>query len=141
MHVYAKNCHCDEWNDFMLEQLNENLETCHALDTKKDTFTQLLNIVLPEKPSDTGNLRKDLHLKVGARVMITTNIDVSDGLTNGAMGFVTNLIPDQKIGHIVVVLVMFDHDSIGQDAKRTSIYKHVNKNSVPILQIQVSFPS
>ena len=48
--------------------------------------------------------------------MITINIDVADGLTNGAMGFVTNLIPDEKTGHIVVVLVIFNHNSIGQDA-------------------------
>ena len=72
--------------------------------------------------------------------MITTNIDVSDGLTNGAMGFVTNLILNENAGDIVAVLVMFDHDSIGQEAKKKSIYKHVNKNSVPIVQIQVSFP-
>ena len=56
------------------------------------------------------------------------------------MGFITNLIPDQNTGHIVTILVMFDHDSIGQDAKSRSIYKHVNKNAVPIVQIQVSFP-
>ena len=123
----------------MLEQIHKDLETCHAQDTKKDTFTQLLNAVLPEKPHDTGNLGKDLHLKVGARVMMTTHIDVSDGITNGAMGFVTNLIPDQKTGHIVAVLVMFDHNSIRQDAKRRSIYKHVNRNYVPILQMQVYF--
>ena len=94
---------------------------------KKDTFTKLVNIVLPEKACDTGNLRKDLNLTVGARVMITTNIDVSDGLTNGAMGFVTNLIPDQKTGHIVVVLVMFDHESIGQDAKREAYINMLTK--------------
>ena len=67
IHVYAKNCHCDEWNDFMLEELNENLKSCHAWDTKKDTLTGLVNIVLPEKPHDTRNLRKDLHLKVGSK--------------------------------------------------------------------------
>ena len=33
-----------------------------------------------------GNLTKELKIKVGARVMITTNIDVSGGLTNGVMG-------------------------------------------------------
>ena len=42
MHVYAKNCHCDEWNEFMLEEINEELKTCHARDTKKDTLTQLM---------------------------------------------------------------------------------------------------
>ena len=77
-------------------------------------------------------------MKVRACVMITTNIDVADGLTNGAMGSVANLIPDEKTGHIVAVF--FDHDTIGQDAQRKSIYKHVNKNAVLIVQIQVSFP-
>ena len=56
MHIYAKNCHCDEWNDFMLQELNEVLQTCHAHDTKKDTLTQLVDIILPEKPCDTRNL-------------------------------------------------------------------------------------
>ena len=40
------------------------------------------------KPQKMGNLRKVLHVKVGARVMLTTNIDVSDGLSNGAVGTV-----------------------------------------------------
>ena len=61
------------------------------LGIQRDSLTQLVNIVLPEKPCATGNLRKDLHLKVAARIMITTNIDVSDGITNGTMGFVTNI--------------------------------------------------
>ena len=57
MHIYAKNCHCDEWNDFMLQELNEVLQTClYASDTKKDTLTQLVDIIIPEKTCDTGNL-------------------------------------------------------------------------------------
>ena len=128
MHVYAQNFYCDKWNNFMLQELDGTLKTCHAWDTKRDGLTQLVNIVLPEKPHATGNLRKDLHLKVGARVMITTNIDVSDGITNGTMGFITNIIQDEKTGCIVCVLVLFDHESIGQDAKIRSIYKHVNKD-------------
>ena len=30
--------------------------------------------------------------------MITTNIDVADGLTNGAMGTVTNIVNDERAG-------------------------------------------
>ena len=30
--------------------------------------------------------------------MITTNIDVTDGLTNGAMGTVTNVVIDETTG-------------------------------------------
>ena len=49
---------------------------------------------MPEQPRETGNLRNILQVKVGARVMITTNIDFSDGLTNGAIGFVSNIVMD-----------------------------------------------
>ena len=40
---------------------------------------------MPTNPCKTGNLRKVLTVKINARVMITTNIDVADWLTNGAM--------------------------------------------------------
>ena len=32
-----------------------------------------------------------LRVKKGARVMLTTNIDASDGLTNGTMGIITSI--------------------------------------------------
>ena len=44
------------------------------------------------KNHETGNLRKVLQLKVGAKIRLTTNIDVSDGLMNGAMGSVSILL-------------------------------------------------
>ena len=51
---------------------------------------------MPENPHQTGNLRKVLQPKVGASIMVTNNIDVSDGLTDGARGTVTNIITDQN---------------------------------------------
>ena len=40
--------------------------------------------------------------------MIITNIDVSDGLPNGAMGTVTNVVIDEKTGKMSAILVSFD---------------------------------
>ena len=40
--------------------------------------------------------------------MITTNIDVNDGLTNGAMGAVTNVVIDERTGKMICILVVFD---------------------------------
>ena len=66
-----------------------------AFYSKKDHCTELTTLDYPLKPQKTGNLRKVLHVKVGARVMLTTNIDVSDGLTNGAVGTVKYVITEE----------------------------------------------
>ena len=55
---------------------------------------------------------KVLTVKINARVMIITNIDVADGLTNGAMGTVTNVVIKQTTGKISVILVAFDSEHV-----------------------------
>ena len=75
-----------------------------ATDSKKDDCTELANVTMPTNPCETGNWQKVLTVKINARVMITTNIVVTDGLTNGAVGTVTNVI-DQTTGKISVILV------------------------------------
>ena len=139
MHVYAKNSSCDEWNEIMLNSLDGNTFMNTAKDCRKDTGTNLANIAFPANPKDTSNLCKTLSLKVHAHVMITTNIDVSDGLTNGAMGTVTDIVMDSSSAHIKAVLVAFDIPTVGEHAKAMNAYKHINCNSVPIEEMQVNF--
>ena len=96
MHVYAHNDHCDKWNGIMLKSLSCTISANTTRDTKKDHFIQLANVKMPENPHETGNLRKVLQLKIGAKIRLTTNINVSDGLINGAMGSVSNIIIDEQ---------------------------------------------
>ena len=56
------------------------------------------------------------------------------------MGSVSNIIIDKQKQKIQVVLVQFDNETIGEDTRKTSMYKHINKDAVPIEEIQVSFP-
>ena len=72
--------------------------------------------------------------------MITTNIDVNDGLTNGAMGTVTNVVIDERTGKMICILVAFDSKHVGQEAIHTSVYKHKNQHAVPIYKTQTTFP-
>ena len=59
--------------------------------------------------------------------MITTNIDVTDGLTNGAMGTVTNVVIDETRGKISALLVAFDSKHVGQEAMHTNVYNSKNQ--------------
>ena len=72
--------------------------------------------------------------------MITTNIDVSDGLKNGAMGTVTNVVIDERTGKVIIILVSFDSKYVQQEAIYRSVYKSTNQNAVPIYQTQATFP-
>ena len=72
--------------------------------------------------------------------MITTNIDVTDGSTNGAIGTVTNVVIKQTTGKISVILVAFDREQFGQEARYTSVYNSINQNAVPIHQTKATFP-
>ena len=138
LHVYANNENCTIWNEKMLHSLNTQLYVCKAADYKKDQQTNLANIPFPEEPRKTRNLLKVLKIKVGARVILTNNIDVSDGLTNGAMGTVANIIATTS-SHIETILVRFDNTDVGSDAIAKSKYKHICADAVPIKRLQATF--
>ena len=70
--------------------------------------------------------------------MLTTNVDVSDGLTNGTMGTVAHVVKDIA-GNIHVILVLFENDSVGENTRSASSYKHINPLAVPILKGQAMF--
>ena len=140
MHVYAQNVHCGAWNESRLKLLPEREFTNIATDSKKYDCTELANVTMPTNPCETGNLQKVLTVKINARLMITNNIDETDGLTNGAMGTVTNVVIEKTTGRISVILVAFDSEHFGQEARYTSVYNSINQNAVPIHQIQAIFP-
>ena len=140
MHVYAQNVHHDAWNEHRIKLLPGREFTNIATDSKKDDCTELANVTMPTKPCETGNLQKVLTVKINARVMITTNIDVRDGLTNGAMGTVINVVIKQTTGKISIILVAFDSEHVGQETRYTSVYKSINQNALPIHQTQATFP-
>ena len=92
MHVFATNEETTMWNDKMLKDLKNEMFSYVADDSRKDRLANLANVAFSDTPCETGNLVRDLKVKVGACVMLTNNIDVTDGLTNGAMGTVTNVL-------------------------------------------------
>lgn len=84
---------------------------------------------------------KTLHLCASARVTIIRNIDVQDGLVNGAQGQVVDFLPN--LNSVQAILVKFDKPNIGQTARNASSLNlnNYHKDAVLISRIDVQFPT
>ena len=137
MHVFRTNQQVDSHNKNRLAQLNTHVFKIKAIDKKKDVKTGMVDVQISTKPSDTGGLREEVSVAVGARVMITVNIDVSDGLANGVCGTVTDI--DHTDDNVHVILVKFDSERVGIKAASVSQYRRSHPGSIPIKRIDVQF--
>ena len=106
-------------NDKMLMDLEGTMYISKATDFKKDVQGNIAAVKFSQNPKECGNLLGVLRIKIGARMMLTLNVDVTDGLTNGAMGTVSNVV--QKGDKISVILVQFDNPSVGQSERSRNL--------------------
>ena len=81
------------------------------------------------KQTDTGGLAAELTLKVGARVMLVSNIDIDDRLINGQLGTVTNFKSCNE--QIEVIYIKFDDTDAGHKAQKKDRFA-LTINSVPV---------
>ena len=76
------------------------------------------------KQTDIGGLAKSLELKVGAKVMITVNIDIKDRLINGQVGEVFGFkIVDNVINN---VYIKFQDPEIGRKTMKSNEFTRAN---------------
>ncbi|XP_065926103.1 ATP-dependent DNA helicase PIF1-like [Magallana gigas] len=120
LHVYATNDEVNNYNLKMLRNSCDNFVEINAQDFEKDTATGKLT--LRKKPisrSKTEGLTSSLLVAVNARVMLTRNCNVEDGLVNGVMGKILHfLLKDGNVDHILAVGVLFDNMNVGQRTGR-----------------------
>ena len=70
--------------------------------------------------------------------MLVANIDVSDGLVNGARGEVVHIVANDN-SMVTNVLVKFDNQQVGIKAIQTSPYRASFPNAVPLGKHEVVF--
>ena len=70
--------------------------------------------------------------------MLTTNVDVSDGLVNGARGKVVYIITNNS-SEVTSILVKFDNGRVGLKAIQTSPHQARFANAVPLSKREVVF--
>ena len=95
----------------MLATIDEQPKVLIAFDSKKDLHTNKASIA-----NIPGDLHSSITLAVGAKVMLTRNLDVSDGLVNGAQGTVVGFSHENNNSKetVVEVFVKFFSPTIGQ---------------------------
>ena len=115
VHLYATRRAVAESNRTYLEEhisrTNARLYESPALDVNVRTGAPLSPEVVWADPENTDGLEALFRVAVGVRVMLRHNIDVQDGLVNGACGFVEQVDADEETGEIENIWVAFEKNT------------------------------
>ena len=106
-----------EYNEKMINRLMGKLYVSKAIHMQ--ALSRNFKPRIQEKSGRIGDTMfvDILSLKIGARVMLIHNIDVSDLLSNGTIGTVMG-IEESKNGIISAVIVRFDNPAVGKEARQ-----------------------
>ena len=111
-------------------------------DISDDLKNQMKNKI-PDDPTKTMGLYSVVSVAAVAKYDLTTNIDVTDGLTNGAECVIQNI--DYRVENSTrpsIIWVSFPHPDIGrkQHREHAHLYNtHINKNWTPVLEVTKQF--
>ena len=139
LHVFAYNNAVNSHNKNKLNMIaskEQQVTICSFEDGKDSTgLIDLTKMKTPKTRNETGGLERELIVAVGARVMMTMNVDTADGLVNGVTGEVV-AIKWNDADKVSVILVKFDNIKVGQRAIEASQWKIQYPNAVPVSRHQ-----
>ena len=138
--LFLNNHLAGKENEECISKLDSEVVVIKARDNNKDVETNTCSISIPDNISlnQTANLPSELKLCVGARVLLTVNINVPDRLMNGAIGTVLHL--DMRSKPLCsTIYVKFDDPIAGNSLKDRRLRNEL-KECVPITAITKKFP-
>ena len=148
VHLFARNFYVKKHNDNILSQLpgEKVVIPCHDNVVSANIPAkecQRLIKSLPDDYSKTGQLMKSLTVVVGMIVVHTTNVDVDDGLTNGATGVVKHIdFRMEGTNRPSIIWVLFDEPRVGRTTREK--YRKLYNSSIhtdwtPVFDTQRTF--
>ncbi|XP_028415513.1 ATP-dependent DNA helicase PIF1-like [Dendronephthya gigantea] len=134
LHIWAENSPVNEHNQMKLEAIQTPLYILKAKNQYPPNVSkQDIDRVLARGRSETCGLDAEIQIKEGARIMLTTNINIQDRLINGQMGTVVKIYANIK-NVPTVVYVKFDDEKAGKTAINTSTNPFARENHVVPIQ-------
>ena len=148
LHLFARNFFVKKHNDNILRQLpgEKFVIPCHdnvvSANIPAKECQRLINS-LPDDYSKTGQLMKSLTVVVGMIVVHTANVDVEDGLTNGATGVVKQIdFRMEGTNRPSIIWVLFDDPRVGRTTRekyRKLYNSSINTDWTPVFDVQRTF--
>ena len=148
VHLFAENFYVNKHNDNILSQLPgvKVVISCHdsvvsAYIPAKECQKLINN--LTDDYSKTGQLMKSLTVVVGMIVVHTANVDVDDGLTNGATDVVKHIdFRMEGTNRPSIIWVLFDDPRVGRTTREK--YRKLYNSSIhtdwtPVFDVQRTF--
>ncbi|XP_057292445.1 uncharacterized protein LOC130621150 [Hydractinia symbiolongicarpus] len=130
LHIYAENEPARVHNARLLNSLNSALITIDAIDqVPKEVPSHVYERIQNLSQSRTGGLAFQLSLKIGAKAMLTSNIDIPDKLINGQIGTIVHVVAQND--SIKTIYVEFDNLNVGTSKIRSDRLAQ-QLNAVPI---------
>ena len=141
LYLFFRNDDVDEHNNKKLAYLTTPTFTIRAIDIDQKDGQVIRVNKIPHKTTrkDDTTLADELKLAVGARVMLISNVDVTDGLCNGVSGYVKGIEFSNTNTMPTVVYVKFDNARIGAKTKTTEFIPPEYQECVPIKPRKESF--
>ncbi|XP_072563646.1 uncharacterized protein [Paramormyrops kingsleyae] len=130
LHIYATNYEADLHNHRMLQKVCSDPVIIHAQDFERVAATGRLQRKAGHHAQVYKTcLSETLHVGVHARVMLLKNIDVSDGLVNGAFGTVSEVCFGTEDDFPFEIYVTFDNEAAGKSlrAKKPCLIKGLDR--------------
>ena len=112
VHIYSENEPARLHNISMFEKIDKESFTLNAVDQVPDRVPKhVYDRILGQRQSQTSGLAFKLTIKVGAKVMLTYNVDTTDKLINGQIGTIVYIETQNE--NIKTIYVKFDKPNIG----------------------------
>lgn len=143
IYLFATNAAVDAYNTTVLQTMNTEHAISHAYgavsgDGSRSAPFAILASVQSKKTQDTMGLPSALFLRIGARYMITSNVDTGDGLVNGVTGRLRRIdlgrhTGRQKVIKPLRVWLEFDNERSGEELRNRQ------RNLITRLQVTSSW--
>ena len=134
LYVTCLNKDVNTINEAKLETLDGASHDIVA-DVKSTAQKNVKPKISPDGSIFNTPLQKVLKLKVGAKVMLTYNIDVIDSLTNGALGEIVGF-QFTDAGRIKTILVHFKNEKVGRNLRKNHTALQQQFPGIPVTPIE-----